>query len=227
MAMTVTELAEQVRDSNQRLAEAIHDLRGEMSGLRQEVAQSREEFKSFQVEVPEKLGAVNTKLENLGTRVEPGLSITRWAITVTIPIVLGAIVWSYTTLERLARLETSIATLRDTTEARGKQIDKIGGSVAKLETSIATLRDAAEPRGKQIDKIEASVMALRDTTQAQGKQIEAQGKQVEGPVRVVGAKPPIDPASIVELIEQGKHMREDLRQIKDAVSKSGAPSRPR
>ena len=86
-----------------------------MGVLRQEVAASREEFKSFRVEVTEKLGAFNTKLENLGTRVEHGLSIARWAITVTIPIVLGAVVWSYTTHERLARLETSITTLRDST----------------------------------------------------------------------------------------------------------------
>jgi hypothetical protein len=117
MAMTVTELAEQVRDSNQRLAEAIQDLRGEMGGLRQElrkemaesrqelrkemaelrqeVADSREELKSFRIEVTEKLGAVDTKLEHLSTRVENSLSIAKWAVTAIIPIVIGAIIWSY------------------------------------------------------------------------------------------------------------------------------------
>ncbi len=178
MAMTVTELAEQVRDSNQRLAEAIKDLRKEMGELRQEVGGLRRDFMDFRVDVTAKLGVLNTNLENLRIRVENSLSIAKWAITVIIPIVIGAVIWSYTTHERLARLESSITT-------------------------------------------------LRDVTQAHGKQIEAQGQQIEELARVVRATPPIDPSSIKELIEQGKRMRDDLRQIKDTVSKAGSPAQPR
>jgi hypothetical protein len=60
------------------------------------------------------------------------------------------------------------------------------------------LRDTARTHDEQIDKLEASIASLRDITRAQGKQI----------------------------IEQGERIREDLRQIKQAVSEAGAPSPP-
>src|SRR5205823_12118728 len=47
MAMTVTELAEQVRESNERLTEAIQDLRKESTDFRKEFVDFRKESAGF------------------------------------------------------------------------------------------------------------------------------------------------------------------------------------
>ena len=249
MAMTVTELAEQVRDSNERLTEAVQELRRELTESRQELrreltesrqelrqelgelraefAQSRQEFSRFRVEVAEKLGAINTNLETLKTRVENSLSIAKWAVTVIIPVVLGVIVWSYTAHERLARIESSIISLRDATQAHTKQIEKLESSVVaqsqqiqQVRDSVMALRDVTQVQGKQIEKLESSVMAqskqieklensvmvLRDVTNAHSKQIEEL-------VKMARARPPaLDASGIKELTEQIRSLRDELKK---------------
>src|SRR5262245_5966319 len=57
MALTVAELAEEVRRSNDKIAEALRDLRVDFHAV-------RTEFTEFRVEMADKLGAVNTNLES-------------------------------------------------------------------------------------------------------------------------------------------------------------------
>jgi hypothetical protein len=101
MPPTVTELAEEVRESNRRLAEAIHDLRGN--------------FSDFRVEIAEKLGAINGNLESFRGRTETSFKVAVWGISMATVIaisVIGAVIagtWYAAKLDsRVMQLESQV-----------------------------------------------------------------------------------------------------------------------
>jgi methyl-accepting chemotaxis protein len=91
----------------------------------------------------------------------------------------------------------------------------------RIEEAVKGLHETTRAQSQMIQEIKDSMTALRDVAQAHGKQIAELA-------RVVSAKPPaVDPPGIKVLIEQTKQVRDELKQIRDAVSRSGAASRPR
>src|SRR5207253_454949 len=82
MTLTVTELAEEVRESNKRLTEARHDLRAD--------------FADFRVEVAKELGAINANLEKHRAETAASLRFAGRSVVILIPVVvalIGAAFW--------------------------------------------------------------------------------------------------------------------------------------
>jgi hypothetical protein len=69
MSLTVTELAEEVRESNRRLTQAVEGLGQKFDDVRVEVASVRVEVANLRGEVSKELGAINTNLANFRTEV--------------------------------------------------------------------------------------------------------------------------------------------------------------
>ena len=78
MALTVMELAEEVRESNRRLTLAIDGLGQKLDNLRVEIAKD--------------LGTININLEGFKGRVDSELVVAKWAAKVLTPAVFSLIV---------------------------------------------------------------------------------------------------------------------------------------
>jgi hypothetical protein len=106
--MTVTELADEVRESNRRQAEVNERLADEIHELNRN-------FNDFRVEIAEKLGAINTNLERFQGRTETSFKVAVWGISVAtaalISITSAAIAgaWYASKLDsRVQQLETRL-----------------------------------------------------------------------------------------------------------------------
>src|SRR4051794_36195838 len=77
MTMTVAELAEEVRESNRRLAEEVHNLRAD--------------FADFRVEVSEKLGSINANLEGFRGRTDTAFKVAGWGVTLAAGVALSVV----------------------------------------------------------------------------------------------------------------------------------------
>jgi hypothetical protein len=112
MSLTVTELAEEVRDSNRRLTQSIDSL--------------GQKFDNLRVEIAKDFGVVNTNLESFKTRTEMSVGIARWGINLMMPLIIAALGWlAYATwyvakmdsrLDRFVR-ETGFREIRGTEHA--------------------------------------------------------------------------------------------------------------
>jgi hypothetical protein len=104
-------MADTMRESNQRLADAINRLAGD--------------FGNFRVEVAKELGAINTNLETFKGRTETSLSVAKWAVGVSVPALIGLVIWSYSAYARAVRIEDSVLALKDHAKGQDERISKL------------------------------------------------------------------------------------------------------
>jgi hypothetical protein len=104
-------LSIEIRDSNQRLTDAINRVASDLA--------------NFRVEVAKELGAINASLEAFKARTESSLSVARWAVAVSVPILVGLVVWSYSAYERAVRIEDSVTSLREHAKEQDARIAKL------------------------------------------------------------------------------------------------------
>jgi hypothetical protein len=122
-------LSAEMRDSNQRLTDAIGGLSRDFSNFRVEVTRElgtiNVNLEKNRVETAKELGTINTNLESFKGRIETSLKVATWTLGVAVPILLGLVYWSYTATERAVRIEDSILALRDHAKAQDSRIDKL------------------------------------------------------------------------------------------------------
>ncbi len=113
-----TEDVKDLRESQKRLAGEVHEIRGELAGLRLEMA---EKFGEFRTEMAGSLGAINGTLESLRTRLDHSVSVAKWTVGILMPIIVGLIgtavwlTWHAAKLDsRVERLENAAHVERPT-----------------------------------------------------------------------------------------------------------------
>jgi hypothetical protein len=104
-------LSAETRESNHRLADAINRIAGDLGNLRVEIAKD--------------LGAINTNLESFKGRTETSLSVARWVVAVSVPILPGLVIWSYSAYERAIHIEDSVTALKDHAKEQDARIAKL------------------------------------------------------------------------------------------------------
>jgi hypothetical protein len=113
MALTVTELADEVRDTNRRLTDAIQGLRTEVHELRTEVAK------------------INTSLNWA-----KGIGASLFACA------LGILTFAYRVDQNVTHLEDAVSTLqKDSAENKAKQ-DQVAESLGALQKDSRQIIDA-------------------------------------------------------------------------------------
>ena len=135
------EIAKELRESNQRLSDAIIRVTADLGNFRVEIAKElgviNADLGNFRVEIAERLGAINANLEGFRGRTENSLAVARWAITVSVPVLLGLVIWSYSAYERAVRIEDSVTALKDSVTAlkdHAKDQDARIGKLIELQT---------------------------------------------------------------------------------------------
>jgi hypothetical protein len=112
MPVPTEQLAADIRESNNRLTDAIND-------LGRKVDADRSEFSAFRMDVVGKLSSIETKLvEKLGSietafgmfrgRTETSLSVARWAIGIAVPVVVCLVGFSFTLAWNAAKLDSLV-----------------------------------------------------------------------------------------------------------------------
>lgn len=97
MSLTVTELAEEVRESNRRLTQAIDNLSRRLEDLRLEISKD--------------LGTINANLESFKGRVDSEMGIAKWAAKVLTPAVFTLIASAVGGAWYLAKVDSRLDTL--------------------------------------------------------------------------------------------------------------------
>lgn len=126
MSLTVTELAEEVRESNRRLTQAVEglgrkfdDVRVEVANLRVEMAREigavNSNLASFRTEVAKEftgvakeLGAINSNLESFKGRVETSLGVAKWSVNIMTPVVISLFAFAVRGAWYLAKLDSRL-----------------------------------------------------------------------------------------------------------------------
>ncbi len=116
-------LAERIEETNRRLADEVHALgdridqaerrMGErishverrLDDVRVEVAA---EFGKARAEMATELGRINATLESIRTRVDGGLSISRWTVGVLVPVVISLIGGGFWLTWHAAKLDSRV-----------------------------------------------------------------------------------------------------------------------
>ena len=139
-------MADAMRESNQRLADAINRLGGDFGNFRVEVAKElgaiNANLETFKGNVAKDLGGINTNLETFKGRTETSLSVAKWAVATSVPVLLGLVVWSYSAYARAVHIEDSIVALRDHAKEQDERIAKL----------IDLHREPAQPNNPQPPK---------------------------------------------------------------------------
>jgi hypothetical protein len=127
MPVSTDHLAEDVkelRESNQRLAEAIRDLGRDLGNFRVDVAERLGAINTnirvevaeklgaidtnIRVEVAEKLGAINANLEAFRARTETSLRVAIWGFAILTPVVISLIGGAFWVTWHAAKLDSRV-----------------------------------------------------------------------------------------------------------------------
>jgi hypothetical protein len=124
----------ETRESNHRLSDAINRVATDLSNFRVEIAK---ELGDFRVEIAKKLGVINANLEGFKGRTENSLAVARWVVAVSVPVLLGLVVWSYSAYARAGHIEDSVTALKDSVTAlkdHAKDQDARIGKLIELQS---------------------------------------------------------------------------------------------
>ena len=102
------ELAEEVRESNRRLTQAIDNLGQKFDNLSQKFDNLGQRFDSLRVEIAKDLGAINANLESFKARAESELGVAKWAAKVLTPAVIGLIGFGFGGAWYLAKVDSRL-----------------------------------------------------------------------------------------------------------------------
>jgi hypothetical protein len=84
-------LADQIRETNQRLTESHERLSDEIHDLNHRFDVLIHKFDDFRVEITEKLGAINANLEGFRGRTETAFRVAVWGISVAATVAIAGI----------------------------------------------------------------------------------------------------------------------------------------
>jgi hypothetical protein len=84
-------LADQIRETNQRLTESHERLPDEIHDLNHRFDVLIHKFDDFRVEITEKLGAINANLEGFRGRTETAFRVAVWGISVAATVAIAGI----------------------------------------------------------------------------------------------------------------------------------------
>lgn len=110
MSLTVMELAEEVRESNRRLTQAIDNL--------------SQKFDNLRVELAKDLGAINTNIERFKGRVDSEMGLAKWVAKVITPVVASLFISTVGGAWYLAKLDSRLDQVMQLTSMREVRISK-------------------------------------------------------------------------------------------------------
>src|SRR5438552_1400766 len=84
-------LAEQIRETNQRLTQSHERLADEVRDLNHRFDELTRKFDEFRVEIAKKLGAINANLEGFRGRTETAFRVAVWGISVATTVAIAVI----------------------------------------------------------------------------------------------------------------------------------------
>jgi hypothetical protein len=126
MSLTVTELAEEVRESNRRLTQAVEGLGRKFDDVRVEVANLRVEMANSRGEVSKELDAINTNLEAFKGRVETSLGVAKWSVNIMAPVVVSLVAFAVGGAWYIAKLDSRVDRLEPVAPRKEVRIDGSG-----------------------------------------------------------------------------------------------------
>ena len=125
-ATEFTGLASRVEASNDRLAETNQRLTGAINELTRKVEEGQKGYIDFRVELGKELSAIQNSL-----------SWVKWiAMTLALPSITWLVVLSYQAIDRAARIEESVVTLKDHAKEQDGRIAKLIELQMTRETSL-------------------------------------------------------------------------------------------
>jgi len=123
LAKAIEHLSAELREQNERLTDAIHDVSRDLGIFRADVAR---EFGVLRADVAREFGVFRADVARELSAIQTSLAWAKWIATiVVVPTVLGLVAWSYKAADRAARIEESIVALRDHARDQDQRIAKL------------------------------------------------------------------------------------------------------
>lgn len=121
MPVPTEHLAEQIEQTNRRLADEVHGLGDRIDRVERRLDDFRvevaTEFSKARAEMAVELGKINATLEAIKTRVDGAVSLGRWTAGVLVPIVISLIGAAFWLTWHAAKLDSRVERGRGRGEA--------------------------------------------------------------------------------------------------------------
>jgi hypothetical protein len=106
-------LAEQIGESNRRLADEVHSVGGKIDGVERRLD-------DFRVEVSSDLGKIHFSLESIRSRLDGAVSVAKWTVGILMPIIVALIGTAFWLTWHAAKLDSRVERIEKTVGAAHK-----------------------------------------------------------------------------------------------------------
>jgi predicted nucleic acid-binding Zn-ribbon protein len=161
MPFTVAELAEDVRETNRRLTDAIEGLRAEFSGLREDFSDLRKE--------------VAVTNNSLGWVIKIGTSIG----TSLVACMLGILTFAYRVDQNATRIEVTVVALKTDFADFKARATRTEEAVVALKTDFADLKAQGTRTEEAVVALRADFVEFKTESKARDKQISDSFDRIE------------------------------------------------